>query len=507
MAINRKNLALLASVFITGSAVLIIEIIAIRILSPHYGNTIYVTSSVIGIILLALSIGYWVGGMIADKYPHYHVFYAIIGLSGTAVMLMQFFSGILLAFLSTVLSITQGPLVSSLLLFFVPAFLLATLSPLAVKLYHTGENLGQQTGNIFFWSTLGSINGTILAGFFLIPSFGIDTIIIATGAALGLWGLAGFVWCKPANKKMTLLMVGALIFSLSLFYFLSAPKNSDILYQKDGVYEKITIQNGVWGLWPARFLLQDKSYSAAMYLNSDELVFDYTKYNSLYKLINPTATQALVIGGGAYSIPKALLQDSPNMQVDVAEIEPSLYEIAKTHFNLPDDNRLKNYVQDGRKLLATNDKIYDIIVGDAYYSLFSVPIHLTTKEFFILAKNRLATNGVFVGNFVGYLDENGPSFIASEIKTFKNVFENSYFFATRSPNSPFSQNIIFLGINGPNLIDFSGPTIIKNSNPILSGLKQKNINISHFDFSKHEELTDNYAPVEYLVSKIINRWQ
>ena len=325
MKVNLKNLGLLASVFFTGSAVLIIEIIAIRMLSPHYGNTIYATSSVIGVILAALSVGYWVGGIIADKHPRHAVFYAIICISGIAVILMQFSSGMLLKFLGVALSITQGPLISSLLLFFAPAFLLATLSPLAVKLYNQGnQNLGRQTGNIFFWSTLGSINGTILAGFFLIPSFGIDAIIIATGTLLGRWGLAGFVWSGPVNKKIVLLMAAALIFSLSLLYFFLTPKNSDILYQKDGVYEKITIQDGVWGLWPARFLFQDKSYSAAMYLNSNELVFDYTKYYSLYELINPTATKALVIGGGAYSIPKALLQDSPDMHVDVAEIEPSL---------------------------------------------------------------------------------------------------------------------------------------------------------------------------------------
>ena len=173
---------------------------------------------------------------------------------------------------------------------------------------------------------------------------------------------------------------------------------------------------------------------------------------------------------------------------------------------MPSDDRLKNYVQDGRKLLAGNDTLYDIIVGDAYYSLFSVPIHLTTKEFFTLAKNRLAPNGVFVGNFVGYLDNQGPSFIGSEIKTFKNVFENSYFFAVRSAQTSNSQNIIFMGINGPKKIDFQSPAIVKNTNPILRDLEQKNINTTGFDFSKHKELTDNYAPVEYLVSKIINRW-
>ncbi|OGZ66304.1 MAG: hypothetical protein A3C50_01360 [Candidatus Staskawiczbacteria bacterium RIFCSPHIGHO2_02_FULL_43_16] len=521
---NLKDLFLLASVFVTGSAVLVIEIIAIRMLSPHYGNTMYATSSVIGVILAALSVGYYAGGIIADKHPRRGVFYAIIFVSGITVMVMQAASKVILPFFGTLFSITQGPLISSLFLFFVPAFLLATLSPIAIKLYSaTDENLGQRAGKIFFWSTLGSINGSLLTGFFLIPFFGIDTIVMATGAVLSLWACLGFAWHSTGHKKIILLLAGAGMICLSLYYFSAAgvPKPAGIVYQKDGLYEKIIIQDGMWGGRSTRFLFQDRSYSAAMYLDSlghspsgrsqtgeaSDLVFDYTKYYSLYQLINPGATTAFAIGGGGYSIPKALLQDSPAMRVDVAEIEPSLHEIAKTYFNLPATDRLQHYAQDGRRFLKTTNKKYGIIIGDAYYSLFSIPIHLATQEFFALAKSKLEDNGVFIGNFVGYLDAKNPSFIASEIKTFKSVFENSYFFAVQAPDAPSSQNIIFLGINGNKTIDFQSPAVAKNTNPILKNLGLHQIDMAQIDFSKHREITDNYAPVEYLVSKIINRWQ
>lgn len=287
---------------------------------------------------------------------------------------------------------------------------------------------------------------------------------------------------------------------------------SNVVYEKDGLYEKIKILDGEWKGSPVRFLFQDRSYSAAMYLNYDDLVYDYTKYYKLYKLSDAKATNALVIGGGAYSMPKALLKDSPDMQVDVAEIEPELYTIAKKYFNLPDDAHLTNYIEDGRHFLKKNQKKYDIIISDVYYSLLSMPIHFTTKEFFDLAKYRLSDGGFFIGNFIGsgYFIEQKPdasqSFILSEMKTFKNIFPNSYFFAVDSLEHKTSQNIIFLGINGEKRLDFNSNIFLESNDPIISGLGQKNIDLNKFDLSKYEELTDNFSPVEYLMSKVINRW-
>ncbi len=491
-----KNVFLLASVFITGTAVLIVEILAIRILSPYYGNTIYTTSSVIGVILAALSLGYYIGGKTADKYPYAKVFYLIIFGSGLTILVMQVISSALLQLFSGLFSITLGPLIFSSIIFFGPAFALGTVSPIAIKLHKTSdEKLGRTAGEIFFWSTLGSICGTILSGFFLIPYFGINAIMTGVGAILSVWGLMHFLSQKPFHKEGVLIMV--LLISASLFaQNIYTQKNQWVIYEKDGMYEKIKIVDGEWKGQPARFLFQDRSYSAAIYKNSDNLVYDYTKYYALYQLINPTASRALVLGGGAYSIPRALLKDSPTMQVDVAEIEPELYANAKKYFNLEENPRLHNYTEDGRRLLVKTNTAYNIIVGDAYYSLFSIPIHLTTKEFFTLAKSKLTSNGVFIGNFAGSLKQENQSLIISEMKTFKSVFENSYFFAVESPDSTKPQNVIFLGINGSKKIDFA-------INPTLA---QKNINTSTIDFSGNNEITDNYAPIEYLVGKVISRW-
>lgn len=504
-----KNYFLLVSVFMTGGAILAVEITALRILSPYYGNTIYAASAVIGIVLAALSAGYYFGGKMADKYPDFRLFYGIIFISGLLVILIRVLSALLLLPLGGAFSVKTGSFVFSFILFFAPSLCLGTLSPFAVKLYSQDkENVGSRSGTVFFWSTLGSIAGSFLSGFFFIPNFGVSNIIGAIGIFLCLWGIIGFLILRPP-KTATFLFLAAIVLAYGIFllWFYHPQKQPGVIYEKDGVYEKIRIVDGIQGGRPTRFLLQDRSHSAAMFLDSNNLVFDYTKYYKLYELFRPEAKKAFFVGGGAYSIPKAILSDLPEVEVKVAEIEPSLFELAKRYFNLKEDSRLKNYTEDGRRLLSQSREKYDIIVSDVYYSTFSVPAHFTSKEFFDLAKSRIEENGVFVGNFIGTLYGEGADFILSEIKTFREPFPNSYFFAVESPERRGGQNIIFLGINGNKKIDLNGKDVLENKNPTIKNLAIHNIDLNNFDFSRHKILTDDYAPVEYLVGKIISDYR
>ncbi len=504
---NFKKFNLPFVVFLTGACVLIIEVIAIRILSPYYGNTIFTVSSVIGIVLAALSVGYYFGGKLADKYPTEKVFYSIILISGLSVIFLHLLRLFLLPSLGYSLSIVSGPIISAIILFFIPSLLLGTLSPFAIKLQ--GQNfpekgIGSITGEIFFWSTLGSIFGSLFTGFVLIPQFGISQIILAVAiilTILGLFPLLKIGILKKSIFKVILFgVIGILLISIS-----SSFKSNSVVYSHDGIYEKITIYDGEYAGRPTRFFQQDRSSSGAMFLDSDELVVDYTKYYVLYKVFKPDVKNALVIGGGAYSIPKALLKDLPNATVDVSEIEPSLYELAQKYFKVAKTERLNNYTEDGRRLLHDTDKKYDLIFSDVYYSLFSIPAHFTTQEFFKIAKDKLSENGIFVANLMGDLSRQEPSLIMSEIKTFQTVFPNSYFFAVDAPDKIGSQNIIFVGYNSNRKIDFNDSKLTKDENPIIQSLGKKVINLDRFEFSKYPLLTDNFSPVEYLTAQVLQK--
>ncbi len=509
-----KRFALPLTVFLTGACILIIEIVATRILSPYYGNTIFTVSSVISVILAALSMGYHFGGHLADKHPSLRWFYGLIAISGLLVVVFHATGDAVLPGLSERLSLSVGPLVSSVALFFIPAMLLGTLSPYAVKLQSVRapkEGIGTISGDIFFWSTLGSIVGSLGTGFILIPHFGLDQIVLAVGGVLFMLGFVPLVLLgsgsdKKAQQKLAVLAGAAVIFASIAPAVLSKPPRNTV-YQKDGVYEKITIYDGFMGQRPVRFFQQDLSSSGAMFLdtkNPTDLVYDYTKYYSLYKVFSPKPDNALVIGGGAYSIPKALLHDEPQVRVDVSEIEPSLYDLSKQYFDVGDGKRLTPITKDGRRLLRENKKDYDYIFSDVYYSYYSIPSHFTTREFFATAKESLSDDGIFVANLIGSLGRQQPSLIMSEIRTFQSVFENSYFFATKSPSSPDLQNIIFVGSNSAQKFDLATKQVTTNQDPIIADLPAKRIRTERYELSPYPILADNYAPVDYLTSKLIS---
>lgn len=508
MGIIVKNYLLPFSVFITGACVLIVEVVAVRILSPHYGNTMFTVSSVISIILAALSFGYYAGGKLADQYPYLKWFFGIILASGLVLLLFHFFGAIFLPVLSVKLSTTIGPLFSSLILFFVPALLLGTLSPYAVKLQsvHSPEQgIGSVSGKIFFWSTFGSISGSILAGFFLIPRFGVDNIIIAIAGVLFLAGLIPLVFLKISKKKI----FQSILLFFTLLFFASLASNLEyagVVYSEHGIYGKIVVYDGVSGNRPARFFLHDKSNSGAIFLDSKDptdMVHKYAKYYSVYEIFKPEVKSVLIIGGGVYSIAKAYLEELPGAIIDVSEIEPSLFRISQSYFGLKENPRLNNYTQDGRRFLKNSKNKYDLIFGDAYHSLYSIPSHLATVEFFKLAKEKLNKEGIFIANVIGDLSIQKDSFLLSEIRTFQSAFPNSYFFAVDSVNKVGLQNIIFIGYNSDKIIDFEDKKIIGSKNPAIRSLSDKRVDLDFFSFSNHPILTDNFSPTDYMAAKAI----
>jgi spermidine synthase len=257
-----------------------------------------------------------------------------------------------------------------------------------------------------------------------------------------------------------------------------------------------------------RFLFQDKNNSAAMFLNNNDpqqLVFDYTKYYSLYQIFKPQIEKALVLGGGGYSVPKALLADFPTAQIDVCEVEPSLFALAQKYFRVPVNSHLTNYVKDARLFLATTDEKYDLIYGDAYLGYYSLPINLTTKEFFNLVYDHLTPGGVFIVNFIGSLDPAVPSLTFSEIKTFRSVFPSTYFFAVKSLTEKETQNLVFVGHKSEQKVDINSAEIKSHPDSLIAGLPERQINLDQFDFSGQIELTDNYAPIEYLLAKMLEK--
>jgi len=498
MSARSQKFGLLLSVTLAGMAVLVIEITAIRMLAPFFGNSIFTISSVIGIILAALGLGYYLGGSLADRRPSTAWFFSLIVIAGFSVLLLQFFNAVLLPGIAYKLSLINGPLIVSFLMFFLPALFLAMLSPFAITLLHAreaGKGVGNASGLVFFWSTLGSIAGSLATGFLLIPHWGIGSIVAGTGSGLVLLGGAGLLATRKLPKALP---VGLALLGLLSGIALVAATAGDrgAVFAADGLYERIVIRDIPYRGRPARILLQDLNVSGGLYLDDRSMAFDYTRYFDLYRLFTPELKTALAIGGGAYTVPRAILHDSPRATVDVAEIDPSLHALALRYFDLPGDTRLRNHVTDGRRFLHDTAERYDLIFSDAYRSFVSAPPQFATLEFFRLARSRLTEDGVLIANFYGSLAPDTRATIYSVLRTMRAAFPQVYVVATAGPASEELQNFIFVGHNASSpdkrtdlgraaALEWRAADALLDSYPVLS---------------------DDFAPLEYYAANAIRRY-
>jgi spermidine synthase len=512
MRARHHKAAILLSVTLTGMAVLIVEITATRMLAPFFGNSIFTLSSVIGIVLAALGLGYYAGGVLADRKPSEKWFFSLIAIAGFSVLLLQLLNAVVLPRIAYRLSLINGPLIVSLLMFFLPALLLAMLSPFAITLLHArapGGGVGSASGLVFFWSTLGSIAGSLSAGFLLIPHWGIGNIIVGVGSGLVLLGGVGLLVTRtmPAIVPVGLALLG--LISGAALRHIAVPEPRGVVFAADGLYERIMVRDMPHRGRVARVLWQDHNVSGGLYLDDGSMAFDYTKYFDLYRLFVPELRTALAIGGGAYNVPRAILRDSPRAIVDVAEIDPSLHALALRYFALPDDSRLRNHVIDGRRFLHDTAERYDLVFSDAYRSFVSAPPQFATREFFGLARSRLKDDGVLIANFYGSLAPDTRPMIYSVLRTMRAAFPQVYVFATVGPESEELQNFIFVGHNSSDpdeRIDLRRAAAVEFAYPMLKGVAALELRLPDALLDSYSVLTDDFAPVEYYAANAIRRY-
>lgn len=503
----RARTLLPAVVFITGAAVLIVEVVAVRLLSPYFGNTLYTFSSVLSVILAALAIGYRQGGRLADRRGTYGLFFAIIAAGGFSILVLLGLGWISLPLLSAAFSLSLGPLVASMLLFSAPAFLLGMLSPFAVKLAALDApdvGVGGAAGSMFFYSTLGSIAGSLSSGFFLIPFVGVAHTLIATATVLVTMGAAGAIESGdfPKSKMKSWGLGVVLLFFFLVWALLRLPAYADFpgvtLHQEDGRYEQITVLETEYRGKRARILALDRGFSSGIFVDSGALAFEYTPYYKFAHFLEEPMQKALVIGGGTFTVPKALADEFPDASVDVVEVEPALYGLAEKYFGLVPTPRIRNITADGRQFLQGSKERYDFIFGDAYSSLYSLPPHLTTKEYYDLVANHLSEGGIYIENFIGSLSETNPSLIYSSIRTLEEVFPEVSVFAVTVPGSISPQNIMLVGHSRPLPERYPADAFLDDA------LVAHQVAFDHLPLSRFPIITDDKAPAEYFAAKLLS---
>lgn len=480
-------------VFLSGAAVMVLELLGSRIVAPHYGTTLYAWASIISVILLSLSIGYYLGGRLADKRPSLGVLCSALFVAGLLVALIPFLE--MLFVLSGLKFETKyGGLFLSILLFALPALLLGFVSPYSIKLASKSvKNVGSVAGNLYALSTLGSIFGTLAAGFWFVPSFGVDTIIYGISALLVLLSL-------PGLKQKLLFGPFSFFFIFTIYLIFSSPLPYPMVFEKDTAYYLVRIvDNPQKG---SRSMFLDSSVSGGMYLNSSEHLYNYTDISRLAYLIK-RPEKILIVGLGPGTQLKDARISFPNASVDVVEIDSAQVEIDEDYFNVVRDEKTKFFTEDARAYLANSEIIYDVLLIDAFNTVYSIPFHLTTKESVKLYYDNLAEDGVVSVNLISAVEGEKSAPFRTFYATYSSVFPTIYVFPSLPGHPEKVQNIILIGcknsskMSKPDFMSLAYSEGDASARRWAPAFLDKPINTSDVTI-----LTDDYSPVENLMAPL-----
>ena len=489
--------------FTSGAIVMALEIATSRILTPVFGSTIYTWGSLIGIILSGLSLGYFLGGKVADDHPRFDKICGIVFSVGLFIIGIPFFASSLVEFSLSVLPISQfTPLLATFLLLMLPSVLLGFVSPYAIKLgTKTLQKVGNTSGNLYSIATIGSIFGTFVTVFILIPNLTVNQIIFGLGVVLIGSSLVGL---RAVPKIITVAIIIILVIPWSSLSINTISHNGTLIYEKETLFSHLDVIE--YGDNISLYL--DGMRHSSMDMDDPlDLVIDYTEYFHLGMLFNPAATDILFVGGGGFTGPKNFLQIYPETKIDVIEIDSDVIEVARTYFNLETGPRLQVFNDDARKHLLTFDKKYDLIILDAYATNY-VPYHLMTHEFFQTLEKRLEPNGVVVSNLLGSIEGNNSPLVRSVYKTMKETFPVSYVFPTEEKPANL-QNIMIVSSNQPYEFDRELLLHMSKNSPadyLVDDLsKEEHFYNKAVDTSDVPFLTDQFNPSEVLINPITKK--
>jgi len=386
-------------VFVVGTGSLGAEIAAVRLLSPYFGASTIVWANTIGIVLVALSIGYWLGGRLADRHPHMRGLCLLTLTAAILLALVPFLADPLLGVAVSALdSISAGAFLGSLVgvlgLVAVPVLLLGMVSPWAIRLaVSTVEEAGEVAGRLYALSTAGSLAGTLLSALLFIPLVGTRRTFLIFALAIALVAVLGL---RPV-RRYALAPAGIIVLMVLPVGALKAETDSGrVIYETDTEYQYARVverDDGSRALELNEGQAQHSVYDPDTVLTGD--VWDGHLVLPFTALERPPERVA-ILGNAAGTTSRAYEEFFPDTRVDGVEIDSELSEIGERFFAM-DNPQLHLYHEDARPYLRRTDARYDVISVDAYRQPY-IPFYLATEEFFELVRDRLTPGGVLIVN-------------------------------------------------------------------------------------------------------------
>jgi predicted membrane-bound spermidine synthase len=473
--------------FVVGAIELTLELTATRIAAPYIGLTIYVWTSIIGVILASLAIGYVVGGSLADKRRSLHDIVYLLLISAILIGELNELKDPLLSFVgSQALSPQLSALLTSCLLFAPPTIVLGCIPPYLARLsIKNVASSGRSVARINAAGTLGALFGTFFTGFYLFALAGTRNILSILVVLLVVTSL-----CLPGSRRaqLRLLLTASAIFLLVSPSTLELPgRNKDL----DTAYSRYIIRD----LGKVRALQSDATtWQSAIYVKNHTPFASYALLFSDVAKLPPQHQSYLVIGGGAFTVPDLLQHRRPPAQVTVVDVDYDLLPLSERYFGLTPGHNLHIVTTDGRQYLNTTHSAFDLIYMDAF-SDATPPFQLTTTQAVQKLAAALNKGGIVAVNLLASPQGPSKTYVASMAKTYESSFAYvAMFRVDKQVDAHDPQNILLLASQQPFQSKLAA---LSRTSPIFRNTTQQGL---HYAKSDGFVLRDDFAPVEQMVA-------
>lgn len=466
-----NNKFILYYTFFNGLIITAIEMTASRFLAPFFGTSSVVWANIIGVILTALAIGYYIGGRISLKKPNIRLYYSLGLVGGLLSLFFPMISDWILKgtpyLVNKVSSVESlGSFVVTIIVFGIPVLFLAMLSPLGVVLINDKiEDVGSYAGRLYALSTIGSVIGIYLSTFVTIPYLGVrNTFIIMSGTMiiLSIIGLGIGSNLSFTRKKVT--VVGVMLILIS-FFTTGSIKDSVTLFDQDGLYQRIKVissNRNNFLIFNEGSGIQSINDSNSPFIAIDEKDKTRTSwYTNFYYFLpfldqfkNNQSLNVLILGYAGGSVGKVLKASNKAINIDAVEIDPLVNQVSLEFMGVKTSDR-NIHIMDARNYinsLRPNTK-YDIIVLDTYANNINMPSHLLTTEYFKQVAAILNPNGVLAINFNSV--DGKSKLLAKTLNTISQSFDNITYSNTNS------NNYMIIGSSGPISVQLDNPDVTK----------------------------------------------
>lgn len=477
-----------------------LELSASRLLAPHFGTSVVVWTNVIGVVLLSLSLGYYLGGKLAERQSSARALAWLLYVSSVFTLAIPLIAPFLLKSVfihygspHIILTLLLGPLMASLVLFGLPVFLMGAVSPfLLTLLTQKFGHLGSTSGQLFALSTLGGLLGTFLPTLVLIPWLGTRVTITLFGLLLGAISLPHL----GAKKKIAQAATALIVFTAAQVLI---PQNKIEVASAETTYQRVAITSPRQGLI---HLQLDAGFGVQSVYDPESILTGYYyDYASLlpYLLnrdLKKEPAQVLIVGlaGGTIARQMHYFFDS-KVSLHAIELDPGVTRMAHTYMGLQ-NIPIQVTHGDGRQVLASDANSYDIIIVDTYFNDLQIPWTMTTQEFWQVVRNHLKPGGVAAMN-IAALGASKSSLVSAITNTQAQVFP--YVFEAKLKEGKNSNHLVVLSLTDPHIathLDALPPSAIA----LLGERLNRELTRVHLNPTL-AQLTDDRAPIEWLMAR------